>query len=162
MKRQALLAAWIPAAAVNVYLVAVVVSTLAAPASATDATARVQLPCPDESARDCTAAMGRIDAERSAVRNKLGFYVFGGPALPQEPLEIIHDEYTKAGIEVWWTGDIPSARDAYYNAFNKRMEEAIDARRGQDYVRKVHDRIDARIRAARARDKARAVAGGQR
>jgi hypothetical protein len=138
-------------------------AALAVPVAAADRTPPVPQHCQHEDARDCTAANGRIDAEWLAARNQFGFHIFGGPALPQEPLKILHEEYTKAGIEVWWTGDIIDiGRDDYYNAFNKRMEEAIDARRGRGYVGRVHDRIAARMKAVEARDKARAAAKGAR
>jgi len=128
-----------------------IAGALAIPAAAADRAPPVPLHCQHEDTRDCTAANGGIDAQRSAARNQFGFHTFGGPALPQQPLKILREEYTKAGIEVWWIGDyIDTARTDYYNGFNQGMEEAIDARRGRGYVRRVHDRIEARMKAAEA------------
>jgi hypothetical protein len=148
----------------KVFWIALAVGSLAGQASARDVNPRIPLHCQyDSDVRECTAANGRIDAERVLARNKLAFYVFGGPAMPQEPLEIMDDEYKKAGFEVWWLGDLPQFdRDAYHNAFNKRMEEAFDARHGQGAMRKIYNRVDARIKAARARREAQAAAGEKR
>lgn len=136
---------------------------LAAPVALAGRPPPEPLHCQHEDARDCSAANGRIDARRYAARNEFGFHTFGGPALPQEPLRILHEEYTRAGIEVWWTGDtMDIERIDYYNGFNEGMEEAIDARRGRGYVRRVRDRIAARMKAAEARDKAQPAGGRQR
>jgi hypothetical protein len=135
--------------------IAMVAGALAGPAMAFDMHARDGLHCQEGSdPRECTAANGQADAERVLARNKLALFVFGGPAMPQEPLEIMNEEYTKAGFDVWWLGDMPQFdRDAYHKAFNERMEGAFDARHGRGAMRRVHDRIGARIKAARARKK---------
>ena len=146
----------------KMFWIAMATSALAGPAWGLEANS--PLHCQESrDVRECTAANGRIDAEHVAARNKLAFYVFGGPAMPQEPLEILRDEYTKAGFEVWWLGDVPQFdRDAYHNAFNKRMEEVFDARHGRGAMRKVYDRIKARMTAAESRNKARAASAGGR
>jgi hypothetical protein len=101
----------------------------------------------------CTAANGRVDAMTLVGQGKLGLMVWGGPAAPQLPLKIILQEYKRAGILVWLTGDtIPlGGEHEYQEAFNQAMERAIGERKGPDYVHDVVARVTKRINAAEAR-----------
>jgi hypothetical protein len=108
--------------------------------------------CQSSEDRSCTEANGRIDATALTAEGKLGLMVWGGPAAPQPAMRIILEEYKKAGISVWLTGDVmPSeGEDQYYKGFNRTMEKAIAGKRGADFLPKAQQRMEERIKAAEA------------
>jgi hypothetical protein len=92
-------------------------------------------------------------------RGELGLKLWGGPAAPQPAMNIILDEYKRAGISAWLTGDtliMPGdGEDLYIKGFNSTMEKAIAQKRGPRYLARVYQRIDERIKRAEAAAKRR-------